>query len=75
MRTDAHMIAAAHLECHRRSDRQEGARLDAAATTRATGPLGTADNAVVVLKQHESRERTLIAATIFSSYNSDHDSG
>jgi hypothetical protein len=37
-------------------------------------PLGTADNPVVVLKQHESRERTLIAATIFSSYNSDHDS-
>jgi hypothetical protein len=32
-------------------------------------PLGTADNAIVVLKQHESRERTLVVATIFSSEN------
>jgi hypothetical protein len=30
-------------------------------------PLDTADNAVVVLKQHERRERTLVAATVFSS--------
>jgi hypothetical protein len=27
-------------------------------------PLGTGDNAVVVLKQHERRERTLVAATV-----------
>jgi hypothetical protein len=32
-------------------------------------PLDTADNAIVVLKQHENRERTLVAATIFSSDN------
>jgi hypothetical protein len=37
-------------------------------------PLGTADNAVVVLKQHENRERTLVAATIFSSDNPEHSS-
>jgi hypothetical protein len=35
--------------------------------------LDTADNAIVVLKQHENRERTLIAATVFSSdRNEDH---
>ena len=36
-------------------------------------PLGTADNTIVVLKQHENRERTLIAATLFSSDNFERD--
>jgi hypothetical protein len=29
-------------------------------------PLDTDDGAIVVLKQHESRDRTLVAATVFA---------
>jgi hypothetical protein len=75
IRTGAHMIAAVHHIWNATADLMiknahhwtppplQGLRV----------PLDTADNAIVVLKQHESR-LTLIAATIFSRDNFEHNS-
>jgi hypothetical protein len=68
MRTNDHMLAAARRILHATADLifktrdwtpppPQGLRV----------PLDTADKAVVVLKQHASRERTLVAATVFSN--------
>jgi hypothetical protein len=69
MRTNDHMLAAARRILHATADLihdnardwtpppPQGLRI----------PLDTADNAIVVLKQHASRERTLVAATVFSN--------
>jgi hypothetical protein len=75
IRTGAHMIAAVHHIWNATADLMiknahdwtppppQGLRV----------PLDTADNAIVVLKQHDSRP-TLIAATIFSGDTSEHNS-
>ena len=67
MRTNDHMLAAARRILDATADRINVRDWTPPPPQGLRVPLDTADNAIVVLKQHESRERTLIAATVFSS--------
>jgi hypothetical protein len=66
MRTNDHMLAAARRILHATADRINVRDWTPPPPQGLRVPLDTADNAIVVFKQHESRERTLVAATVFS---------